>query len=104
MSGRRPRRTPRWSVAGAGREPALMAGDPDSRAWVIVGPPLLAKAPSLGLVFWRSPSPVRPQVWPLSRLFPASVSGVAPFIEMSQFVSVPPEFDRLPAMIVLCTV
>src|SRR5215204_1664756 len=44
--------TPRWSVSGGGQEveggPLSMAGLSVSSAWVIVGPPLSARSPSLG--------------------------------------------------------
>src|SRR6266540_447678 len=41
--------TPRWSVAGQPVfVPASMAGEPASRAWVCVKPPLFARGPRLG--------------------------------------------------------
>src|SRR5579884_379896 len=45
------RASPRWSVVGAlTLLPAPMAGLPDSKAIVGVGPPLFASAPNLGLI------------------------------------------------------
>ena len=42
---------PRWSVGGTpALSPASMAGLPASRAWVLVGPPLLASGPSFGSI------------------------------------------------------
>ena len=58
--------------------PALTAGPPSS-AWVRVGPPLSAKAPSSGSVLIRSPGPARPAVFALSMLFPRDVSALLAF-------------------------
>ena len=52
-------RTPRWSVVTnegtKAMSPFLIAGLPESRAMVCVGPPLLPRAPSSGLTPTRSP-------------------------------------------------
>src|SRR6266545_5820390 len=73
------RGAPRWSVGGASGGPALIAGEPDSRACVWVGPPLSASTPSWGL--WPMMSVgwlviVHPEVFPI-RLWPCEVTGVA---------------------------
>src|SRR3954469_23692742 len=52
-----------------------MAGLPGDSAIVCVGPPLLARAPSEGSVFGRSPAAVRPQSFAVSMLWPREVTG-----------------------------
>src|SRR5580692_1494097 len=67
------RTTPRWSVDGGGQTPAgmpPMATLPAAGISVCVGPPLLARAVSNGLVFGMSPVPAVPQIGPLKRLWP----------------------------------
>lgn len=49
------REMPRWSLAGQPvLSPASMAGLPESRAWVRVGPPLAWRGPRRGSVLVRS--------------------------------------------------
>ena len=47
---------------------ASMAGLPCCKAMVCVGPPLLARGPSLGSVFCTLPVPLKPQLLSLDRL------------------------------------
>src|SRR5262245_988542 len=106
MSQTATREAQRWSLAGqAVVSPALIAGLPEGRARVRVGPPLLAKAASLGssgaaLVPARSPlvpfvipllpvvSPIR--LWPPETIVPhrSGVPVLDVFPATSVFVSV----------------
>src|SRR5438128_423719 len=59
---------PRWSVSGASvLSPALIAGLPQSKAWVKVGPPLSCSGPSLSIATVRLHSALRPGGTPGSR-------------------------------------
>src|SRR3989304_3371224 len=81
---------PRWSEEGQPvLVPASMAGLPESRAWVWVGPLLLARGPSLGSLLLRSPGWLKPQLAPLSRLNPCDVIGpeqLAPTVLLATIV------------------
>src|SRR5262245_21966761 len=73
------RATARWSVAWqlAG-SPALIAGLPAASAWVFVGPPLFASAPSSGFTPGLSPTAENPQVPSSSMLWlPCQAAMVA---------------------------
>src|SRR6266498_437169 len=76
----RGRGTARWSAVG---QPVLspwsIAGLPGSKAWVGVGPPLSRSGPSSGFILKRSPAAPKPQVAPLTRLWPCEVIGPAQF-------------------------
>ena len=69
----------------------LMAGLPNRRAWVCVGPPLNARGPSRGSASFRSPGPVKLELLSLLRLWPDDTI-------------VPLQFSALSAMIVFLSV
>src|SRR5438067_1817781 len=61
MSGFWSRRKPRWSrFSEVVLLAAPIAGLPCFSATVLVGPPLLASGPILGVGFWESPGAVKP--------------------------------------------
>src|SRR3954452_23803834 len=69
------RAAPRWSRGGQlAATPSPTAGLPAAGRWVWVGAPLSARARSCGLVLDLLVAAVNPQVVPVSRLPPPSVS------------------------------